>query len=258
MQYVEKILRRSAWALGGIAFVVVAAFCALILRPLAWWQTVTVTYLLPHFGEFAAAGFGALLGSASAFYLGLFQQRRDRRDKQHEAALAAQYALQSQWNILEGIRRQLLEPLRNEPLRHTKLPLFEMSGVSTFVPFKDLIFIAKRDDPNLLQEIRIAEDCYRSSMQTLQARNGRWEEFLKNPRIAHRQFNPETGDAILEADSRDVFLMKKVTDALYRQIDRSIPMLATAFEALQQCIKRTFPKSFKALRMIEFEAELEL
>src|SRR6267378_3715196 len=62
--------------------------------------------LLPHVSAIFAAGFGAFFGSLSAFYLGRIKQRSDRREKRHAALIATQYALISQWNIIEAIRAQ--------------------------------------------------------------------------------------------------------------------------------------------------------
>jgi len=55
--------------------------------------------LAQHFDAFGAAA-GALLGSLSAFGLGIAQAKHDGREKRHGALLAAQYALMSQWNVL--------------------------------------------------------------------------------------------------------------------------------------------------------------
>jgi len=100
-----------------------------------------------------AAAFGAFFGSLSAFYLGRVQQRSDRREKRHAALIAAQYALISQWNIVEAIRVQHLEDLRGDTSRFTKLKLYWFPISPTFVPFTDLTFVLERKDPNILHEI---------------------------------------------------------------------------------------------------------
>jgi len=127
------------------------------------WQRLPILdhRLLPHLSALFAAAFGAFFGSLSAFYLGRVQQRSDRREKRHAALIAAQYALMSQWNIVEAIRVQHLEDLRNDPSRFTKLKLYWFPMSPSFVPFADLTFVLETKDPNILQEIHLAEQSYR-------------------------------------------------------------------------------------------------
>jgi hypothetical protein len=249
-------MNKRSWLIIVSASLAVSLFAAFFVRP--QWCAGLVTlgeklYNWNSFGEVFAAVFGAFFGSLSAFYLGVLQQRRQRREERHEALLAAQYAMQSQWNVLEGIRRQLLEKMRSDPLRHTKLPIFEMADTATEVPFPKLIFLARNYDPNLLQELRIAESAYHSSITALSSRNLRCEQFHKSPNTVRRSFDRDTGDATIEADAIEVFLLKQSTDALYHQIDRSKPRLIGAFRELQKCIKRVFGKRFRALQMVPFE-----
>jgi len=79
-----------------------------------------------------SAAFGAFFGLLSAFYLGRVEQRSDRREKRHAALITAQYALMSQWNIVEAIRVQHLEHFRNDPIRFTKLKLYWFPMAPTF------------------------------------------------------------------------------------------------------------------------------
>ena len=141
--------------------------------------------LLPHLSGFFAAAFGACFGSLSAFYLGRVQQRSDRREKRHAALIATQYALMSQWNIIEAIRAQHLEDLRNDPSRFTKLRLYWFPMAPSFVPFAELTFVLETKEPNLLHEIHLAEQNYRACSQALQIRNQELQKFYDNPRVSH-------------------------------------------------------------------------
>ena len=237
-----------------VGVVIVAAILAWVAWAPSHWRALCLNavkafYNWNSFGELFAAVFGAFFGSMSAFLLGVLQQRRQRRDEHHEALLGAQYAMQSQWNVLQGIREQMLERMRADPQRHTKLPVFEMTGSRTVVPFDKLIFVAKEDDPDLLQQLRIAESCYTSAISSLSNRNARCEQFHRSPNVVRHSFNPQTGESTIEADDVEVFLLKQSTDALYHQVDRAIPKLDAAFAEVAKCIKRILGKRFRALGM---------
>jgi len=207
-------------------------------------------------GSFSAAGFGAFLGSGFAFLLESRRRRHERRDKEHDSALTAQYALQAQWNTLEGIRQQFLEKLRDDSARHLKLIVFDMPEARLTIPFDRLIFVAKRDDPNLLQEIRIAENGYIAAMGSLRERNTKLEALYYDPTVTRETFDMATGKARGTIPAHKEFLLKSLTDGLYREIDRAIPKLDAAFKAMQACIKRNFPSRFRALRTVDDDEQV--
>jgi hypothetical protein len=205
--------------------------------------------LLPHLSAIFAAAFGAFFGSLSAFYLGRIQQRSDRREKHHAALIAAQYALMSQWNIVEGIRVQHLEGVRTDPDRFAKLPLYYFRVSPNFVSFADLTFVLETEDPNVLQEIHLAEQSFQACVDALQLKNQEVEKFYQNPRVAHRIRDFKTGAGTAEANQKEIFFLRQATDLLYTCVDRTLPRLANGVETLEKLIKSMFPGK-KALRMI--------
>jgi hypothetical protein len=204
--------------------------------------------LLPHLSALFAAAFGAFFGSLSAFYLGRVQQRSDRREKRHGALIAAQYALISQWNIVEEIRVGHLERVRNDRNRFAKLPLYYFNVSPTSVPFADLTFVLETGDPNILHEIHLAEQSYQTCADALKLRNGELAKFYESPRVAHRILDFETGAGITEADPKEMFFLKKATDALYTCVDRTLPRLVGAIEKLEKLSGSMFPAK-QRLRM---------
>ncbi len=210
--------------------------------------------LLPHMSAIFAAAFGAFFGSLSAFYLGRVQQRSDRREKRHAALIAAQYALISQWNIVEAIRVQHLEDLRGDTSRFTKLKLYWFPISPTFVPFTDLTFVLETKDPNILHEIHLAEQNYRACVDALQLRNQELQKFYENPRVAHQIRDFETGAGVASASQRDLIFLRQATDALYLSVDRTLPRLTDAIEKLEKLIKSMFPGK-QALRMVNLEEQ---
>jgi len=207
------------------------------------WQKFPVLdhRLLPHLSALFAAAFGAFFGSLSAFYLGRVRQRSDRAEKRHAALIATQYALMSQWDIIEAIRVQHLEDLRNDPNRFTKLKLYWFPMAPSFVPLADLTFVLESQDPNLLHEIHLAEQNYRACAQALQMRNHELQKFYDNPSVSHNVCDFETGAGVATASKRDLLFLRQATDGLYTGVDRALPRIVAAVEKVEKLITKMFP-----------------
>ena len=211
-----------------------------------FWNTTNVV-------AFSSAIAGAFFGSASAFWLGRLQQKRDLRDRRHSALLATQHALLSQWNVLENVRQQHLEPLRQDSLRFAKMPRFYTTKASCSVPFSEITFIVNSDEPNLLQEIHSAEQAYLGAIQAIDLYNEKRDEFFKKAEGRISQFNEETGQTTIETESREIFVMRKVTDILYQTIDKALPKLDGEVKNIWKFVKR----NFKGMKAIQFEKNPE-
>ena len=143
-------------------------------------QTQTSS-VLPLLLPFASSAFGAFCGAGAAFWLGRRKQKMDEQDRQHSALLATQYALVSQWLIIDNLR-SALEPVRNDPLRFTKLQNIIRIAGEIYVPFKDITFIIDSDAPNLLQEVHVVEQGFLATISVLDNCNKARAELLsKHP-----------------------------------------------------------------------------
>ena len=58
------------------------------------------TYMKDYL-PFATSLFGAFFGALGAYFVGRFKERRDENNRRHTALLATQYALYSQWSVVE-------------------------------------------------------------------------------------------------------------------------------------------------------------
>jgi len=248
---VRRTLLFIAFALTAVIFIAFVAVVTPIQYRVGSWRRLPIIdhRVLPHLLAIFAAAFGAFFGSLSAFYLGRVQQRSDRQEKRYAALIAAQYALISQWNIVEGIRVQHLEKVRNEPDRFARLPLWSFRVSPVFIAFADLTFILETDDPNVLHEIHLAEQSFQSCVDALQLKNQEVEKFYKNPQIVHRIQDFKTGAGTAEAGEKEIFFLRQATDLLYMCVDRTLPRLASAVQKLGKLITSIFPGK-KALRMI--------
>ena len=199
---------------------------------------------------FGSAAAGALMGSLSAFYLTVLQQKRDQREKQHAALLRAQYALMSQWNILKGIDKSLLASHRGKQDCFLRMPEFRSFGSPARVPFDDIAFISASDEPNLIQEIHIAEQKFDTAIEALRLWNDWCHRFHHSPDIEIRDFDLSTGAAKVAAPPQMIFYLKKYSEVIFETTDEAIPKLKGEIQSLEAYVKRRF-KGMKALKMVE-------
>jgi hypothetical protein len=223
-QLLKRVAEMAAVALALVGVIVFLAVATPLRYRFGIWRSVPILdhRLLPYLSAIFAAAFGAFFGSLCAFYLGRVQQRSDRREKRHAALIAAQYALMSQWNIVEAIRVQHLEDLHNDPSRFTKLKLYWFPMSPSLVPFADLTFVLETKDPNILQEIHLAEQSYHGCAEALQLRNQELKKFYENPRISHEIRDFETGSGVAAATQKDLIFLRQATEALYLSLDRTL------------------------------------
>jgi hypothetical protein len=147
---------------------------------------------------------------------------------------------------------QHLEKLRSEPDRFAKLPLFYAHGQAEHISIGELTFVLESKDPNVLQEIHLAQQSYEACITALTLRNVELEKFYNNPRVVHRVVDFDTGAGITEASQTDLILLKQSTSALYASVDNALPKLMVAFRALYDLSKALYP-TLRALKVIPNE-----
>jgi hypothetical protein len=135
------------------------------------------------------------------------------------------------------MRIRHLEPLRKDPNRHLKLNNYIVEKTHLSVPFSELTFILISDEPNLLQDIHLAEAGYVSAMGIFNMRNERGEKLKEHAEVV--EFNRETGAAkMLSKNPAEVFELKSITDLLYDQVDKPLPQLDAETKKIYKFVKR--------------------
>ena len=206
-----------------------------------------VTLALMDYTPFATSLFGAFFGALGAYGVGRFKEGRDEEKRRHTALLATQYALYSQWSIVEDIRKNFLESVRNDPFRFQKQKHFIRMVGHLSVPFKNLTFIIDSKDPNLLQEIHIAEKRYLSSVDLLNRVNQiRLELQTKYP---PKGFDMATGIGQITVPAHEIYTLKEMTDLLYNEVDKALPALSKTNEMVFDFVKKNF-RGKKAAKFI--------
>ena len=95
---------------------------------------------------------------------------------------------------------------------------------------------------------------YLSCIETLPLRNDRLEAFYNDPSVVRQDFDFETGRSLLTADAKKLFVIRRLTDALYHHVDGALPKLIGEIEAVEKFIKRRF-RGRTALKMIRLRSE---
>jgi hypothetical protein len=193
-------------------------------------------------GAWFASIAGAKRGAQTAFNLAQEQQRRDLEEKRASALKAAQYALYSQWNALEGVRRQHLEPHRNNPQRFLVMPKYYVPEVPMLVDFDSIVFITGGKEANLLQEIYLAQQAYHSCTHSIDIVRVEYDKFQNNPRLIRGPLDTKTGERAITGDIGETFMLKEAIDLMYATIDRTIPIISEVNEKIGAFSKQYFPK----------------
>jgi hypothetical protein len=199
---------------------------------------------------FGSAAAGALVGSLATYLLGLRQQKQDEDNRRHGALINTQFALFSQWKVVDGIKTNHLEPLRNEANRFTKLRTTLFIKAPLSVPLSELAFIANSNDPNLIQEIADAEQDYLKSMLVLDLFNHYRAEFEKNHPPIPGTFNNEKGSGQTIATKFEIEVGNYYLSNLYKQVDLASPNLLKTIEKIAIFVKQNF-KGKKSIRIAE-------
>jgi hypothetical protein len=197
---------------------------------------------------FATSLFGAFFGAFGAYLVGRFKEQRDEIKRRHTALLTTQYALFSQWNIIEDIRINLLEPFRKDPERYFKmLQYFRVVGELS-VPFEELTFIIESKEPNLLQEIHIAEKRFTASTEMLNKLNQKRLEI--QDKYPPKNFDMKIGrGSEMIVPAWEVYRLKGLTDLLYDEVDKALPDLTKTNDKLFRFIKTNL-KGKKAAKFV--------
>jgi hypothetical protein len=207
---------------------------------------------LKDFLPFATSLFGAFFGALGAFLVGRFKEKRDEDKRRHTALLATQYALFSQWNVIEDMRKNFLEPFRKDPQRHLKqLEYLRVVGELS-VPFEELTFIIDSKEPNLLQEIHIAEKRFTSSTDLLNKLNQKRLEI--QDKYPPKNFDMTTGRGEIDVPRYEIYRLKGLTDLLYDEVDKALPDLFNTNRLVFDFVKTNL-KGRKAAQFIPVEAQ---
>lgn len=202
-----------------------------------------LTWILKFLQDNWQTSISALSGTFLGAYLAFLFQRRhteaNERDANLAAAKAAQFAIAVQIRGANNIKKQVLDPKREDPDRHLTLPPFTVHAKFPSLDIPSLTFMLKGEGAQLLNELMLAAHQFDTLVGALQERNLRHEAMQR--RVS--EHGPEVG-----LDRATVIILKDMTDSIYGLGDDVTKELPTAFERLRVYIEKAFPGT-KALSM---------
>src|ERR1700744_968018 len=181
---------------------------------------------------FGSAAAGALVGSLSAYLLGRRQQKQDEDNRRHGALINTQFALFSQWKVVDGIKTNHLDSIRNEPNRFAKLRATIFIKAPLSVPISELGFIANSGTPNLIQEIADAEEAYLKSLLVLDMFNQFHAELERNHPPIPGTFDNQKGSGQIVVSKFEIDLGNYYLDNVYKQVDLAGPKMLKTIESI--------------------------
>jgi hypothetical protein len=206
------------------------------------WSNI-VSSLAPYLSPLFAAAFGGFSGAYAAFFLE--RQRREKEEKKANISSArrAQLNIVGYINTLEILKRQYLDPLRNDPQREHKLLFCSVSPIHLNIDLDSLGFLADSKKPEVFLEINLAQRAHFSAIDALDIRN-KWVEKFFVPETKNVGYDPETNVSEIVTDPRLVKVLKDHTDALYETHHNAMTKCAFSVNLLQSTIKELFPGEF--------------
>jgi hypothetical protein len=200
---------------------------------------------------FGSAAAGALVGSLATYLLGRRQQKQDEDNRRHGALINTQFALFSQWKVVDGIKTNHLDPVRNETNRFGKVRATLFTKAPLTVPLSELAFIANSSNPNLIQEISDAEQDYLKSMLVLDLFNQFHAEFTRTHAPIPGTFDNEKSSGQVIASKFEIEMGNYYLTNLYKQVDLASPKILKTIDNIAVFVKH----NFRGKKSIKIEAE---
>lgn len=188
----------------------------------------------------------AFAGAWGAFLLENERKKRETEDKNIGAANRAIYTIFNLWNVLEQYRKEILEPFRGKAdawLNVAANPTIP-TGIHTFQA-NELQFLLLQSKPEIYASLLLEEQRFAIAIDLIKARSSLVLEqvFAK---MASAQIT--VGKNMLEEDVERILgidtthKLKKITAAIYLNVDEDLTSLKEQYEALRSAMNELYPK----------------
>jgi hypothetical protein len=174
---------------------------------------------------------GAFFGAVLAARFESKRRRDEKRDREYEAFLRTQAVIIAQGNSLRMAKDYSFNDFKTTVLGLTR----------QMVDFRDLAFVARSSDPQLLIELDVANESYDFFRTILEARNAAIQEFLRHPGTRIINLDETTGAFTAEWTGGEAQRLQFNA----RETNRAVPeRLAKAKDANEETMQRllTFAK----------------
>lgn len=200
-------------------------------------------YLSSHRDSAATGAISTFFGAVVGAMVGLWFERSKAKKAEQTARrcdlLEVQMILMCHVNSLLDESKKIA-PLRQLPDRERRMPEMVHTFDEVAIDIRKLSFLLDESDPNLIMEIHLAEQCYRSACKALQVRNDKLKAFQSSIDIQH--FDLDTGASSGIASLPYLKLLRDATNAVFDCVDDALARQIEAMRKLRDHAKRLFPK----------------
>lgn len=204
------------------------------------WDVFLTSYI-PALATLLAAFYGAKY----AFQFQKDKEAEDGKKRNFVSANAAIFTLSRMANNLFIYRRDVIEPVRNKPLRFIELsptPTIEKELIK--LNTEALYFLLETEHRNLLGEVIIEEERYRSAVDAINMRSSfhlqEVQPFLQKMNVIQggsytiQQFETILGPRLFHT-------MQQSTDQVINHVDGTLLSLQQVGDKLNAAIKKLYP-----------------
>lgn len=188
----------------------------------------------------------AFIGSLSAFLLATKREERELKKRRAEAGNRALFALGRQLNTLETIKRQFVDPVRQDPARFLSMRAFMATDQHPHqVDLSSLEYLLETEDREVLFTVLLEQERFETATLALKYRSQLHMDEVQ-PKLAANGiqsgglYSLQQIQAALGA--RLYAMIVEATDIAIKNVDDYIASNIKCSEDLRNALKRVFPQ----------------
>lgn len=190
---------------------------------------------------------GAFAGAYAAFHLERCERKKRAEESEKIAGNNALFVLSKFVNDLIAVRRQFIDPHRDDPGRaFTIRASLQFPNPTLRIDAQSLAFLIADAEPQLLMNVLIHEDKFTTCISAINARSKMHLEDVQ-PRLeaAGLRFDqPISGEEVLKAlGPRITKSMQDTTEEMISLLDDTVSSTCAIAEALYDHMKLKYPKN---------------
>ena len=191
-------------------------------------------------------------GAWAAFQFQKSWERTKQLSHDLRSGKRAQFALMSQYQALKNLDKQYLSEHRGDPDCYLKLQPLTVHLEFQKVDVDSLLYVLDTSNPNILNELMVAQQNFQTAMGVLEQRNDYHSNFQ------HRA--TQIGDAAL--DEATIAILRDMTKHLYDMFEDALKLNEDVAEKLKSFLddyvsfKSRIKRAFRKNKTLRYEKDL--
>ncbi|MBX3746665.1 MAG: hypothetical protein KF833_15255 [Verrucomicrobiae bacterium] len=144
-------------------------------------------------------------------------------------------------NFLCAFRINILNPVRDQSDRATRIPVTPATRSTLQLNCEDLAFLLTTEDANAIPNSAIAQQSYHAVLDHIQNLNDLLQVIYRECSLVDA---PDLAKGVcrISGGARTMIMLISVTNAVYDAVDHAIAVNSSAFKELQGVAHKRFPK----------------